>query len=131
MRERPDGAELLDLAGSELRDSLLRLLPAEHRHTALMIGNAMAVAARQLRAGDAPLLREYESLCRLLGRPADGAPRGEALASALLELNRELVLRIRGADEAGLAAIHAHLRAEAERRVRESNPAYLDSDPPG
>lgn len=58
MRERPEGAELLELAGSELRATLLPLLPAEHRHTALMIGNAMAIAARQLHAGETPLRRE-------------------------------------------------------------------------
>jgi aminoglycoside phosphotransferase (APT) family kinase protein len=50
----PSGAELLTLARGVLLDRLLPLLPAERRLDALLIGNCLAIAAREAGAGHAP-----------------------------------------------------------------------------
>lgn len=48
MHSRPNGSELLAAARRTLLDELLPLLPAAKTYDALMIGNAMAMAAREL-----------------------------------------------------------------------------------
>jgi aminoglycoside phosphotransferase (APT) family kinase protein len=50
----PRGAELLTLAREVLLDRLQPLLPAERRLDALLIGNCLAIAAREADAGHAP-----------------------------------------------------------------------------
>ncbi|EWY38593.1 hypothetical protein N825_12340 [Skermanella stibiiresistens SB22] len=55
MRDQPTAANLLDTALKIYRERLLPLLPAEHRYEALMVANAIAISARQVEAGDAPL----------------------------------------------------------------------------
>lgn len=42
---------LLGTAHAALRDDLLNALPAEQRHTCLMVANAVAIAQRYLKAG--------------------------------------------------------------------------------
>ncbi|MDP2227209.1 MAG: DUF6285 domain-containing protein, partial [Moraxellaceae bacterium] len=71
MREQPDGAELLAVARELLRKELLPLLPKDRAYEALMIANAMSIAERQLRAGDAPQHTEQQVLSMLLGEQAD------------------------------------------------------------
>ncbi len=48
MSNRPNGSELLAVARRTLLDELLPLLPAAQTYDALMIANAMAMAAREL-----------------------------------------------------------------------------------
>jgi hypothetical protein len=133
MRDHPDGAELLQAARALLRDSVLPALPAEQRHAALMIANAMGIAERQLRAGDAPAVEEWRSLRRLLGvgdaadEPAP--PSADELDAALLGLNRTLVQRLRAGEADPGQALHAALRHHLEfvalQRLAESNPKAL------
>jgi hypothetical protein len=57
MADSPDGSRLLALARKALRDELLAAAQPEQRYILLMIGNAMAIAARELaqaEAGDRP-----------------------------------------------------------------------------
>lgn len=118
MRERPAGAELIELARRTLRDELLAALPEGRRYEALMVMNALAIAARQLEAGQAPEARERDELARLLKKQAD-----------LTELNRALAQAIRaGAYDPGRADARAawrHLWQTALDRVGESNPKAL------
>ena len=131
MRDHPNGSELLATARKILRESLLPALPPERKHEALMIANAMAIAARQLERGDEPERRELAALSTLLG---DGyaalADEGLGLRAALIAANRELSRRLRegGGDpgQARRAALFAHLRSVARQRVAESNPKYLE-----
>lgn len=130
MRDHPTGAELLATAGKVLREALLPALPAERKHDALMIANAMSIAARQLERGDAPERHELEALAALLGdAPAAQTEDGPGLRAALVDANRELSRRLReGAgdpDRAQRGALFAHLRNVARQRVAESNPKYL------
>ncbi|WP_157264839.1 DUF6285 domain-containing protein [Azohydromonas aeria] len=136
MRDHPDGAELLQAARALLRDAVLPALPAEQRHNALMIANALGIAERQLRAGDAPALAEWRSLRSLLGIGLDGddedpcaPPAADELEATLAGLNRVLVQRIRAGEADPGQPLHAglmhHLESVALQRVAESNPKAL------
>jgi len=129
MRDLPTGDQLLDTARTLLRESLIPALPAEKRHEALMIANAMSIAMRQLENGDEPDRRELKDLSGLLlageARDAGADPRPR---EQLRALNRRLCKSIRGGDaDAGAYhdSVRAHLLEIARRRVQESNPKYL------
>lgn len=130
MRDEPTGAQLLDTARMLLRDELLPALPAERKHSALMIANAMSIAMRQLHNGDGGDREEFESLNTLLfgdGRQAPPASGGE-LRGQLKELNRELSRRIRGGEaDAGAwgEAARLHVGQVIRAKLMESNPKYL------
>jgi uncharacterized protein DUF6285 len=132
MRDHPDGNELLATARKVLRESVLPLLPPERKHDALMIANAMAIAARQLERGDGPERQELAALAGLLGDCHVAlAEDGPDLRAALVAANRELSRRLReGAgdpDGPQRTALFAHLRSIARQRVAESNPKYLET----
>ena len=129
MRDRPTGDELLETARAVLRDELMPALPANKRHAALMIANALSIAARQLKNGDASERGELAALERLLSEPfsarTDDAP---ALRDALVAANRKLAQWIRAgrADDGHLRdSVRAHLADVVGRKVAESNPKYL------
>lgn len=48
MTDRPDAKELLEVARAALANELLPFLPPDKRLTGLMIGSALAMAAREL-----------------------------------------------------------------------------------
>lgn len=129
MRDQPDGAALLATAQKVLSEKFLPQLPAHLKHEALMVANAMAIAARQLQAGERPLQSEFENLTKLLA-----AHTGEANADDTLrlkQLNVELCAKIRAGDSdperADHEATHQHLCRVARDRVQESNPKYLSA----
>lgn len=119
MRTRPDGAELLEAAQALLRERLLGDLPPQRKHEALMICNAMNIAARQLRHGELPEREELQSLQALL----------ENGRLDLLAGNRLLALRLReGLGDPGRSQrlkLLAHLRSSVGQAVAESSPEYL------
>jgi len=129
MRDQPTGDQLLDTARALLREELMPALPADKRHTALMIANAMAIAARQLRNGDAPERDELANLARILCLPADhGDAPPAALRERLIERNRELCRWIRGGrTDAGRLrdTVRQHLLRTTRRKLEESNPKAL------
>ncbi|MFJ3370555.1 DUF6285 domain-containing protein [Pseudomonas sp. NPDC086251] len=119
MRTRPEGADLLQAAQVLLRERLLGDLPQHRRHEALMICNAMKIAARQLRFGEQPQREELHSLLALLQEERVG----------LLAGNRLLAMRLReGFGDPGQSAreqVLAHLRSSVGQAVAESSPDYL------
>ncbi|NMG32486.1 DUF6285 domain-containing protein [Aromatoleum evansii] len=123
MREQPKGDALLATARQILRDDVLPALPADRKYALLMVMNAMSIAERQLRNGDAPEVQELAELRELLddskASPAEG--------------NRQLARLLRaGAGDPGApqrAALFAHLRAAGRRRLAESNPKVLPGEP--
>lgn len=126
MRDHPTGDELLETARDVLRAKLIPALPASRRHNALMIANAMAIAARQLKAGDTQEREELASLGQILAMPAD-IPAGE-LWEALTERNRELCRWIgEGRTQADQLrkTVFQHLLRTARSRREESNPKAL------
>jgi hypothetical protein len=121
---------LLEAALDLLRDEVLPALPTDKRHAALMIANAMGIAMRQLRNGDAPEQQELAALERiLLARPGnDAAPMASDTQDRLLDLNRRLCLAIRQGHADALKPnddVRAHLLRVARHRIAESNPKYL------
>ncbi len=62
MRINPTGADLLVLSRQTLLDELLPLLPESAHYTARMIANTMAIAQRQLKAGDHELDQQLASI---------------------------------------------------------------------
>ena len=130
MREQPSGEHLLETARNLLREELLPALPEQRRHAALMIANAMAIAMRQLKNGEAAEREEAAALERILSiRHNHDVEAVHALArDRLLDLNRRLCQAIReGRADAGPLrdAVREHLLRVARLRVAESNPKYL------
>jgi hypothetical protein len=130
MREDPNGASLLQAASTLLREDILKSLPADKRHGALMIANAMSIAMRQLEQGDAPERAELLALRELLGSGDDDG--ATPMRSLLVTLNRQLASRIRGGDaDPGTplrAAVLEHLRLTGRQRLLESSPKVLKAN---
>lgn len=129
MRDAPDGIELLKTAVTVLREKLLPLLSDEHRHDALMVANAMAIAMRQLDQGDYPLVDELKSL-QHLGFVSDEIPdKRQHLLEVLSKGNQEMASLLReGYADPGHSQrepILLHLRKVAAQRLSESNPKYI------
>jgi hypothetical protein len=121
MRDRPTGADLLAIARRVLREELLPLLPEEKRYDGLMVANAIAIAARQMAAGDGPAAEERARLAALLGAEGDMAG-----------LAAELARRIRRGDydpgRPGRQDVRAFLWKATVGKLRESNPKALAAE---
>src|SRR6185436_16790170 len=126
MNDRPDARNLLETARHAFVTEILPALPAASRYTALMVANAMAIAQREIAAGDAPLRAEAERLRALLPECAE-PPAGSALQSVLAGYNRRLTEAIRAGrfDGEDRAAMLEHLRRTTEEKLAVSNPKLL------
>ena len=117
MRDRPDAAALLDFARAALLRDLAPLLPEERQHEAALIARAMAIAAREAAAGDAPLRGCQAALAELLGE------------GDLDTLMRRLAAAIRAGDYDAPGAQREQVRrllwAITRQKLSESNPEYL------
>lgn len=132
MPERPSGAELLEVALKVLRERLLPRLPADCRYEALMVANAIGIAAREAQADTTPLRAELQRLAGLYHEPApqpEPATRA-GLVRALETANRRLARDIRAGSFSGPergAALRAHLRLTIADQLAVSNPKVLGS----
>ena len=126
MNDRPDARELIEIAHDVFVAEVLPAVPDVLRYTVLMIANAMAIAQRELAAGDAPLRDEYRRLSDLLSETT-AALRGEALRAAVETCNRCLANEIRAGKFDGdeRAAVLEHLRRTTEEKLAVSNPKAL------
>lgn len=131
MNDRPDARDLLEIARHAFTTEVLPAVPEALRYTALMIANAIAIAQREIAAGDAPLRGEYRRLAELLSGNA-AAPDGDALRKAVAGYNRRLANEIRAGrfDGEERAAMLEHLRRTTEEKLAVSNPKAL-VDPAG
>jgi hypothetical protein len=121
-----NGVDLLDTARTVLREQLLGELPPEHRLTALMIANAMAIAGRELSSGETLRRAHLDSLGALLGGVDEaGLPRTD---DTIERLNRALCAEIRAGRADPGTPLHerayAHLLSVQRARVLISNPRY-------
>lgn len=119
MRHEPTAENLLETARGVLRDRILPALPPDLRYDALMVANAMAIAARQIAAGDRPVAEAEARLRALCDAPGEGA--------AALDTRLVAELRAGAFDAPGPRrdALYAHLLATARARAAESNPKAL------
>ena len=120
MREIPDGPDLLEIAPETLLREVVPRLPTDHRLAALMAANAMAIAARDARAGAQWESDLTEQLAGLLGM--DGAD--EAALSA------NLVARIRAGQADPGETLHAPGSRIPPRIHRGAVPHKRAQDPP-
>jgi hypothetical protein len=136
MTDIPDASNLLVTAREVLLADIAPGLPKELRHAALMIANAMAIAAREHRDGADALRGETARLRELLestGSAADAAtvatPASQAPVPADLDtLRRRLVEAIRGGAFDGPphhAALVDHLSRTSADWTGISNPKAL------
>ena len=119
MRREPTDANLLETARTVLRDAVLPRLPSAARYETLMVANAMAIAGRQLAAGDRPLNEARARLAALYAVPDH----------SLVDLERRLANDLRSgvfdAQTQRRATVFAHLLATARAAAEESNPKAL------
>ena len=128
MSDIPDATELLAIARSTLLEKLLPSVPEDFRYDALMIANAMAIAAREHAAGDTAMQAEVVRLAALLKQQCE--PRtGANLMSARSDLNRRLAAHIRAGrfDDRDRAALLDHLAQTAADELAVSNPRALEA----
>lgn len=122
MRDRPTAPDLLTTAAQAFRDSLLPALPSGLKYQALMVLNAMDIAARQATAGDAPVIEARDRLRALYGGSSDDFD----------TLERRLAADIRaGRFDSGAperAIVLAHLEATTRAKAAESCPKALTRD---
>jgi len=126
MNDRPDAAELLEIARRTLLDEILPRLPEDLRYRALMIANAIAIASREHAAGDDGAQAELARLRALFSeqpKPVAGA----ALHAALAGYNRRLATEIRTGrfDDKERAALLGHLEKTAVDKLAIANPKSL------
>jgi hypothetical protein len=122
MRNQPDARELLGIVRETFIARIRPALPEDLRYTALMIANAMAIARREIEAGEGPMQAELTRLRSLFGEPGREA-HGHALEFELAECNRRLARDIRaGRYDDERAALLAHLRKTVEEKLAISNP---------
>lgn len=126
MNDRPDARDLLEIARHTFTAEVLPAVPEALRYTALMIANAIAIAQREIAAGDAPLRGEYRRLAGLLSGNV-AAPDGDALREAVEDYNRRLANEIRAGrfDGEERAEMLEHLRCTTEEKLAVSNPKAL------
>ena len=116
MRERPDAQALLQQARRDLLELLLPALPSGLRYEALMLANALGVAAREVAAGSGAW-RAFESrLHEVMDAP------GEASGAAL---TRQLAAEIRAGDWDADRRLHETLSALTRARLGVANPKVL------
>ena len=125
MNDRPDAAELLAIARRTLLDEVLPRLPGELRYRALMIANAMAIAAREHAAGGADASAELARLQALYGEP-QRVPAASALRAVLNDYNRRLAADIRAGRRDGRAGLREHLSQTTAAKLAIANPKAVD-----
>ena len=129
MNNLPSAAELLAIARETLNSEIRPHVQDDARYTVAMIANAMAVAAREIAAGDAPARAALARLDLLHGE----GPRelhGEALEDAIAAHGRRLAADIRAGrydtSDARRRAVLDHLRESVKAKLRISNPKALE-----
>ena len=115
--------DLLAIARSVLRDELLKALPDHKRYEALMVANAMAIAAREATLG--PITAPPPSFSKSLSGLLDQNAEPEELVSGLIERLRKDEFNPENPKTQNLQQI---LMLEADRKVQVSNPRYLKSE---
>ncbi len=114
-------ADLLKVARTSLRESVLPRTAADARYEGAMVANALAIAVRELEAGPAARAAERDLLARLYGTPEAGLPELRArlcrdLRAGAFGREREPELR---------TLLHELVHA----RLAISNPAYGRAEP--
>lgn len=126
MRDSPDGARLLALARAALLEALLPALPKERQFEARLIANAMAIAARELTAGRAPLDADRTALSTLVGESdSEITTSRETRNEALERLGWRVAAEIRSGRRDADPKLYEVLLRGVSWRLAETNPRAL------
>jgi hypothetical protein len=130
MHDRPNVQELIEAVAEFIERELLPTVVDQRlRFRGLVAANVLAIAGRELAAGDAPLRDEWRRLSELTGNTEVEPPvTTEALHHAVQALNREVCTRIRAGrfdseDAFGLALDQVQVIVAEKLRI--TNPRYL------
>lgn len=131
MQDRPHAQELVGAVARFLGDEVVPVVSDPRlRFRVLIAANVLSIVARELAAGEEPLLAEWQRLVALLEHEADTPPaRSADLRDAVTRLNRELCTRIRAGDAdtgAWRAAVFDHVEHTVIEKLHVANPRYLD-----
>ena len=109
--------DLLSIARSVLRDDVLAVVPDHKKYEALMVANAMAIAAREAVHGNIsePSRAFLKSLSEVSGQS------NEPVEHTI----KKLRLGAFDSDNSKTRMLHQALLEEVERKVKISNPQYL------
>ncbi len=124
MRDNPQADDLLKIAEATFREAILPHLPADKKYTALMIANAMRIAARQYGCDENEAEAEIAALSELLGQSVvDNDP------DAIKNLNKQFAEAIRSGAFASSNKWHnkarKHLLLCVQNRLAEVNPKAI------
>jgi len=123
MRDRPTAPDLLETAQAVLRARLLPALPRDLKYDALMVLNAIGIAARQTAAGEAPVQEARARLAALYDAPDTSLEVLEARLAADIRAGRFDP----GTGQRG--AVFAHLWQTTRAKATESIPKALKDRP--
>ena len=129
MNDRPHAPDLLKAARDAFSAEILPALPEALRYTGLMVAHAVAIAAREIAAGEAPARAECERLQKLLSERVEPLA-SNALQRALASYNQRLVNEIRSGrfDGEERGAMLEHLHQTTEEKLAVSNPKALQGE---
>jgi hypothetical protein len=132
MVEKPDAADLLAIARQTFLESLLPHVPEDKRYAGLMLANAMAIARREIAAGDESCRRELAALVDLYGEAPPPAADAAAVREALEGYAQRLVADIRAGrfdrPEKQRIALRVLLFETTLQRLRINNPKHLKAE---
>ncbi|HLU02426.1 MAG TPA: DUF6285 domain-containing protein [Advenella sp.] len=125
MPNQPDAHNLLVTARQLLLDELVPALGDQHRYAALMIANAIGIAAREIRppVADEDISRALDSF--LAGSGAAGAHSSDSAEAQLAQLIRD---RKMAADAQSSQALIELLLYLTRSKLRISNPKFLNTN---
>lgn len=128
-QDRPDAPDLLEAVAEYLFTEVRGAVPREQRFRVLVAANVCAVAAREWRAGEGPLVEDLELFRMLLGEgegegPAE-VPSGAALRDAVREAEARLCRMLRSGElDERLDPVAAELRDHVRRKLAIARPGY-------
>ena len=120
MNNRPHGNELLAIARRTLLDELLPLIPADRKYDALMVANAMAIAAREFErqnSADREAADAIAAFYRDIGMDESVVPSEQSLADRIRDGQIE---------KKASRKLYELLVALTRMKLAVSNPKYLD-----
>lgn len=132
MQDRPTDNELIDAVAQFLNEEIAPvIIDSRLRFRLLIAANVLRIVQRELAAGEAPLVAEWQQLVALLRRPEQAPPATlSELRASLQQLNQELCAHIRAgeADSVEYEAIFAHVYSTVIEKLRVTNPRYLQEN---
>ena len=125
MHSRPTAAELIRAVLDHLRERVMPgLEEAQLRYHTLVAVHVLRIVERELEQGDAPLQKEWSSLCALLGaqRPLPTSP--SQTAAEIGELSTRLAEQILGGAWDDDLSVLPVLKQQVSARLDVSSPDF-------